>query len=321
MASDLEPRRFRALGISSEAEAAYIALLAGEELTSDTLAKELVDAGLAHPSGSGWVPASAEGAVGAWASLRAAEESAARVAAGELRARYEAYLSRSAPPAVVRVLRGSEEVLGAARELSAQAERQIDELTRGPFVSGPDVTIQDGQPSALSRGVQYRVAYASSLLTDPRLLNLAHESMAMGEQARAIGDIPLRVMIVDESRALVVLPHPSNDPGGMIASDADGLLVERSPMLDALIRQFREIWDRATPLTGESPAGEDGERRRLLTLLALGMTDAAIARTMGVSERTVHRRVAALAADFGVAGRFQLGVEAERRGLLSEESR
>ena len=57
-------------------------------------------------------------------------------------------------------------------------------------------------------------------------------------------------------------------------------------------------------------------RRFLLDQLAHGAKDEQIARTLGISLRTVRRRVAAILAELGVESRFQAGVEAARRGWL-----
>jgi DNA-binding NarL/FixJ family response regulator len=54
----------------------------------------------------------------------------------------------------------------------------------------------------------------------------------------------------------------------------------------------------------------------VLELLQLGMKDETIARQLGVSLRTVRRRIAALMDDLGVDTRFQAGLEAARRGLI-----
>jgi DNA-binding NarL/FixJ family response regulator len=56
-------------------------------------------------------------------------------------------------------------------------------------------------------------------------------------------------------------------------------------------------------------------RRFLLQELAAGAKDEQIARTLGLSLRTVRRRVADLI-ELGVDNRFQAGVEAVRRGWL-----
>jgi DNA-binding CsgD family transcriptional regulator len=82
---------------------------------------------------------------------------------------------------------------------------------------------------------------------------------------------------------------------------------------------FDEYWARATPLPGRedvSDTDELGDVRVVLELLQLGMKDETIARQLGVSLRTVRRRIAALMDDLGVATRFQAGLEAARRGLI-----
>src|SRR2546430_2156592 len=81
--------------------------------------------------------------------------------------------------------------------------------------------------------------------------------------------------------------------------------------LDALVKLFDGLWARALPL---HPPG-DGQRsgplaQRLITLLLSGLTDEAIAHQLGLSHRTVQRRVAALMAELGAHTRFQAGVQA-----------
>jgi hypothetical protein len=51
-----------------------------------------------------------------------------------------------------------------------------------------------------------------------------------------------------------------------------------------------------------------GDAAPLLTLMASGLTDGAIARKLGISERTVRRRVSDILAELGVATRFQAGL-------------
>ena len=57
-------------------------------------------------------------------------------------------------------------------------------------------------------------------------------------------------------------------------------------------------------------------RRFLLEQLVAGASDEQIARNLGLSLRTVRRRIAALMTDLGVDTRFQAGVEASRRGWI-----
>lgn len=72
------------------------------------------------------------------------------------------------------------------------------------------------------------------------------------------------------------------------------ILVRRSDLLEALIGVFESFWQIAVPL----PADES------------------IARELGVSERTVGRRITRLQEAPGAQTRLQPGVQAGRRGWL-----
>lgn len=90
-------------------------------------------------------------------------------------------------------------------------------------------------------------------------------------------------------------------------------IVIRNP---TLVRSFSAWFD---AIWAVSPAFEAGAVRgdeHLLRLLALGAKDESIARTLGLSLRTVRRRVAGLMDQYGVSTRFQLGVALERDGRL-----
>jgi DNA-binding NarL/FixJ family response regulator len=51
-------------------------------------------------------------------------------------------------------------------------------------------------------------------------------------------------------------------------------------------------------------------------MLQAGYKDQAIARQLGMSARTVTRRIAAIASRLGLDTRFQLGTEAAKRGWI-----
>ena len=94
-----------------------------------------------------------------------------------------------------------------------------------------------------------------------------------------------------------------------------GYAVIRDPLVVRLYTAFFDLsWRHAVP----APAvGRDGgDDPKLVELLELGLKDEAIARYLGVSLRTVRRRVAHLMASHGVETRFQLGwAVARRRGV------
>jgi DNA-binding NarL/FixJ family response regulator len=95
-------------------------------------------------------------------------------------------------------------------------------------------------------------------------------------------------------------------------------------MLDALVEVFEAFWRLSAPILttpgsdvkGDAPAASvepTQETQHLLALLTAGLTDESIARMLGVSERTVSRRVGRLQELLGARTRFQLGVQASRR--------
>ncbi len=82
-------------------------------------------------------------------------------------------------------------------------------------------------------------------------------------------------------------------------------------------------WQQATPVFG-SEAQETEEQpdlseadRALLHLLHAGLKDETIARQLGLSERTLRRRITDLTTRLGATSRFQAGAQVVRRGWLS----
>jgi DNA-binding NarL/FixJ family response regulator len=86
-------------------------------------------------------------------------------------------------------------------------------------------------------------------------------------------------------------------------------------VVDALRLLFEVLWRQGAPMPGTQPAG-DRRNLQVLRLLAAGAKDETIARQLGLSLRTVRRRVAEQISELGATTRFQAGVEAARRRLI-----
>ncbi|MFF1873205.1 LuxR C-terminal-related transcriptional regulator [Kitasatospora herbaricolor] len=131
-----------------------------------------------------------------------------------------------------------------------------------------------------------------------------------GEEARLHRHAEPKMTIAD--RRLAILLASSSDPDPEVR-----LLVRPSPLLDALVATFEDLWRRAAPFGSPSPCEELLERdRRLLSLLATGMRDNAIAHTLGVTERTVRRRITELMERLDASTRFRAGIRAVQRGWI-----
>jgi predicted transcriptional regulator len=222
----------------------------------------------------------------------------------------------------VELLTSREHINATVRRLTVDARREVRVCDRPPYFDGPGSNL-DSQLQQQRRGVIYRVIYDREAVAWPgRLNNDIVPSMRAGEQARVHPELPLKLVISDDRAAIVPF---TLGPGGQSVA----YLIHRSPVLVALESLFEAQWERAVPLSdaivppgdattaAESEDAEpDEETRSLLALLASGLTDTAIARAQGWSERTTQRRVHQLICQLGASTRFQAGLAAARRGWL-----
>jgi len=73
---------------------------------------------------------------------------------------------------------------------------------------------------------------------------------------------------------------------------------------------------RAEVAGGDWYARLSPHHHELIRLLASGLTDEAMARKLGISERTVRRRVGDITSVLGTDSRFQAGVRISQLGWL-----
>jgi hypothetical protein len=167
--------------------------------------------------------------------------------------------------------------------------------------------------SAMSRVVGRAVASGrrSRAIYPFRALQVAPEGLQTradeGEEVRFVDDMPTRLFVISGSHA--ILPEPLG------FADEPRILVRQGAIVGALTLLFELYWERSIGLAELAGARND-QRTFLLRQLAAGAKDEHIARTLGLSLRTVRRRVAELMIDLGVDTRFQAGAEAVRRGWL-----
>ncbi|KQX57999.1 MULTISPECIES: LuxR family transcriptional regulator [unclassified Streptomyces] len=197
----------------------------------------------------------------------------------------------------------------------------------------------DEEWELLARGVRYRTIYERELLEGPGMVDNVARSIRAGEQARAVGTLPVRLVIADSSMAICPLVYESGEDGDPVggAGPADRVgeptaaVVHSSSLLDALIALFESQWAAATPLhvtdSGELADVDGGgprpavhladDERYLLSLIVAGVADKAIASQLWVSQRTVQRRIQALMQRAGALTRTQLVWQAAQRGWLA----
>ncbi|MDY0909363.1 transcriptional regulator TrmB [Microbacterium sp. CFBP9034] len=211
---------------------------------------------------------------------------------------------------VVDVVIGDDAVRQRVAQLQAASTDQVRVLVLNEIalVSGEENLEED---RALARGVRYRVIVESAVLERPGFLTAAREMAQIGEEVRVLPTLPTRMFIADDQMALVPMQTQNEDRG------FGALIIHPSGLLDLVVSIFEEYWRSATeflPIGAASSA--QNIDRDLLRLLLLGVTDAAAAAQLGISLRTVQRRIADLMDVAGVTTRMQLGAESVRRAWV-----
>jgi DNA-binding CsgD family transcriptional regulator len=159
--------------------------------------------------------------------------------------------------------------------------------------------------AAGGRGV--RSIYPTEALHRPQWLAAVRRWAELGEDVRLLPSPPLRLMVFGVQAALVPVEWGS--------SPVRRVVVRTPGVVDALRLLFEVLWRQGAPMPGTQPAG-DRQNQQVLRLLAAGAKDETIARQLGLSLRTVRRRVAEQIGELGATTRFQAGVEAARRRLI-----
>ncbi|GAA2041469.1 LuxR family transcriptional regulator [Catenulispora yoronensis] len=214
-----------------------------------------------------------------------------------------------------RLLLGVDAVQSRLEEL-AQPAADILAVVPGP---GPHKDVLEGiQPIAaavLERGAQVRVLAQDAMTANRDSLDHARRLTKAGGHVRTAPVLPSPMFAVDAR--IAVVPVVPVDP----ADTAKGAVEVTEPgVVAALVAGFDYAWSRAVALDTACPPGPDGRPSdadlELLALLGTGLTDEAIANRLGVSLRTVRRRVSDLMGRLEATGRFDAGRKAVLRGWL-----
>jgi DNA-binding CsgD family transcriptional regulator/sugar-specific transcriptional regulator TrmB len=321
-----------AVGVDAEAEAVYRALLAEPECSVETLVLRvgltpaevasclgrLDRLGLAGRSDrdpgcwrpvaptTGLPPLLERAQLEVDRSRRLLHE--AQTAASKLMADYPG-LDVRASSGQFRPLHGVHEVQACLEELARTARREC--LTMLPGVA----TARDRRldQEMFDRGVTGRILWQDASRSAPLTMDYGRWLNRSGARVRTAPVLPTRMVVMDREVALIPLSDPLNPLEGAALVTAPGMIL-------SLVALFEQTWETATPIEElpavDSSTGLTDAERDLLILLSSGLTDMAVGKKLGVSERTVSRMVASVMTRLGASSRFEAGLEAARRGWL-----
>jgi DNA-binding CsgD family transcriptional regulator len=163
-------------------------------------------------------------------------------------------------------------------------------------------------PAASSPPPVWRTVFTTAYLA-PEWKHLVETTVRLGGQARAVDNVPIKLLIADRSRALIPLDRPG----------VAGVVHFRSSVvIDSLVTLFEAVWERAQPYPPQSVGSDTLTpfERHIAGLLCTGMKDDDLAAMVHVSVRTVRRHIASIMDKLGVSTRFAAGVQIVKRGWI-----
>lgn len=219
--------------------------------------------------------------------------------------------SVNAPRATgIETVRGGAAIAARVASLLVSASEEVALLDRPPYAASQP----DGMPAPLDvaepvrRGVRVRVAVDREGLSFQGRARGLGDLAVQGVQIRVGTDLPTKLIMVDR-RVTLLPPTDAADP------TASALVVSDSLLSNALVPLFEMVWERAVPIGSVDRITD--EDRELLTMLASGLKDEAMARRLDIHVHTVRRRITRLMQALNAETRFQAGVQAALRGWLT----
>ncbi|MBO1336158.1 helix-turn-helix transcriptional regulator [Streptomyces sp. VRA16 Mangrove soil] len=212
----------------------------------------------------------------------------------------------------IETVRGGRAIAERVAALLVSAREEVALIDRPPYASSQP----DGMPTPLDvaapvrRGARVRAIVDREGLSFQGRARGLNDLAEQGVQIRLGTDLPTKLFTVDR-RITLLPPTDAADP------TASALVVSDALLGNALVPLFDLLWERAVPI---GSAGQDrvtDEDRELLTMLASGLKDEAIARRLDVHVHTVRRRMTRLMQELNAQTRFQAGVQATLRGWLT----
>ncbi|MCX4746001.1 transcriptional regulator [Kitasatospora sp. NBC_01287] len=325
------PDAFSALGLSDADGQVYAALVAAPQSTAAELAERcglsvqqsgkslsrLAQQGMATRAPverDRYLAVAPDVAIGTLIGHREAELRSARAEMHRLMDAFREASRFTDPAHSVEVLTGGEAINQRIEHLQESSLQQVRTFDCPPYVRDPAANLTQ-QRRRLREGVRFRGIYDREAVAWPgRLEGEILVGVEDGEEARVRTTLPMKMIMSDDRMAIIPI-----SVGDSVLDAA--YVIHPSALLQALDGLFEAEWDRAVPLQaaiGAEPELHEPEadQRKLLGLLAAGLTDESIARSLGWSARTTQRRLQSLMRELGASTRFQAGMAARERGWL-----
>lgn len=213
----------------------------------------------------------------------------------------------SSSQSVVEIISAKAALREAVMQMQRTVKSECLSMEKPPYLVHDPSATDNEERDAVARGVICRFIIEPSVLSYPNAADHMRERLANGACGRVFNNLPQKMVLVDNTAALLPLAAGSTD-GSVI-------LLSGCSLLDALHQLFEMTWNLAVPLENvlDSSATirqnyyDDGETGLLLSLMSTGENDKVLAGQLRVSARTFARRVDGLMDILHARSRFQAG--------------
>ncbi|MDH6125704.1 helix-turn-helix transcriptional regulator [Kitasatospora sp. GP82] len=164
----------------------------------------------------------------------------------------------------------------------------------------------------LESGARVRAIYQQRFVAVPALAEYFSRQVELGVEVRLAPVVPLNMILSDRRFALLPI-DPDNHAAGAV-------LARGSALVRSYLALYEYCWQTSSAF-GHTEQRRGGERlteqqHAAIRMLAAGMKDEKIARSLGVSLRTLSRLMSEVMQELGTSSRFEAGVRAARLGWL-----
>jgi sugar-specific transcriptional regulator TrmB len=152
----------------------------------------------------------------------------------ELAPEYEAGRQESDPLEYIEVLRDRRAINERFQELQADIKREILVFTKPPYATPPQDNVEGLE---VTKTHEVRTVYERSILDDPAMAAGVRSFIELGEDARFVDELPLKLVIIDESIVLFGMEDPVAGP-----SELTLLVIEHPALAQVLKVAFDTVW-------------------------------------------------------------------------------
>ncbi|MGW7002419.1 LuxR C-terminal-related transcriptional regulator [Streptomyces sp. NPDC054933] len=195
------------------------------------------------------------------------------------------------------------EITSALEAAARSCEHEV--LTAQPGGPRSERVLEAALPrdiAMLSRGVRMRTIYQHSARFSLPTQAYVERVSALGCQVRTLDEFFRRLLVFDRRTAFI----PDAD------DDAKAVLIRQPSVVAFLADSFLRAWDSALPFTSAyenraNKAVSSAMQRSIARLMLSEDKDSAIARRLGISERTCRAHIAKIMKHLGARNRTHLG--------------